>query len=99
MTHEIKTWPEAFQLVFDGFKRFECRRNDRDYKPLDRLHLREYDPATGLYSGREIRNICVVGVFPGGAFGIEAGYVVMSFGQTNWTYVIPGTQDLTRKKP
>ena len=42
MTHELKTWPEFFGPVWTGEKKFEIRKNDRDFAPGDTLLLREY---------------------------------------------------------
>jgi hypothetical protein len=57
MEHELKTWPEYFQAVIDGTKTFEHRVNDRGFKNGDTLHLREYDPATKTYTGRECKRL------------------------------------------
>lgn len=45
ITHELKTWPPYYQEVHQGRKNFEVRLNDRDFRPMDVLKLREYDPA------------------------------------------------------
>lgn len=71
MTHELKTWPEFFEAIQSGKKKFEVRKNDRDFKTGDTLLLKEYDPfhcsvkqsfdeeppqvEPGTYTGREIR--------------------------------------------
>ena len=49
--HNLKCWPEFFWPVMRGEKPFEIRKNDRDFKVGDCLALREYDPATEVYSG------------------------------------------------
>jgi len=51
-THELKSWIEYFEPVFNEIKTFEIRKNDRDYKVGDRLMLKEYDPDFGGYTGR-----------------------------------------------
>jgi hypothetical protein len=76
-THELKTWPEYFQSVFEDDKRFEIRRNDRAYRVGDILHLREWDPKTETYSGRELWKK-VTYIFSGGKMGVEPEYVIMS---------------------
>lgn len=50
VTHELKTWPKYFNDVWYGRKKFELRKNDRDFKVGDELWLREYEPITGTYS-------------------------------------------------
>lgn len=75
--HELKTWPTSFEAIAVGDKRFEVRKNDRDFQPGDRLHLREYDPNGKTYTGRElVRDIAYV--MRGPAFGIEPDHCVMS---------------------
>lgn len=39
--HELKILPEYFEAVTSERKRFEIRKNDRDYKVGDQLILRE----------------------------------------------------------
>ena len=50
--HYLKIWPEPFAAVLDGRKRFEVRRDDRGYAVGDVLHLREWVPDRGAYTGR-----------------------------------------------
>lgn len=76
-THELKTWPFAFQAIVDDAKRFEVRKEDRDYRAGDYLLLREWDPQTGRYTGADtIKRVTYI--MRGGHFGIEDGYCVMS---------------------
>ena len=44
MTHELKTWPEFFIETRGGRKKFELRKNDRDFRVGDQLLLKEWDP-------------------------------------------------------
>ncbi len=55
MIIEKKTWPEAFQKVMDGKKKFDIRINDFDAREGDFLLLREWNPKTKVYTGREIK--------------------------------------------
>lgn len=52
---EKKTWPELFEKVKSGEKTFDVRLNDFKCKPGDILILREWDPKTKCYTGRELR--------------------------------------------
>lgn len=53
-THELKCWPEYFEAVSIGLKKFEYRKNDRNYRVGDFIKLREYNPSSKNYSGREL---------------------------------------------
>lgn len=75
-THELKTWPQYFEGVYQGRKGFEFRKNDRDYKVGDTLVLQEWFPKEEWYSGREVK-VSVTYIlqdFP----GIEPGYCILS---------------------
>lgn len=52
--HDLKTWPQFFDHVWDGRKRFEVRENDRGYKVGDFIRLREYVIDEKRYTGREV---------------------------------------------
>lgn len=52
--HVLKCWPESFDRIVSGAKRFEIRYDDRGYKDGDILHLRRYDPTREVYTGREV---------------------------------------------
>ena len=43
MRHELKIKPEYFQAVWDGKKKAELRKDDRDYHVGDVLILREWN--------------------------------------------------------
>ncbi|MBU2514533.1 DUF3850 domain-containing protein [bacterium] len=75
--HKLKTWPVYYQAVVSGQKRFEARKDDRDFKEGDVLILQEYDPKNQEYTGRQ-HTVKVDYILVGTAFGIEDGYCVMS---------------------
>ena len=50
-----KTWPEYFEQILSGKKKFDIRLADFDVKEGDVLILEEYDPKTKKYTGRTIR--------------------------------------------
>lgn len=64
MIIEKKTWPEYFQAIFDGKKNYELRLADWECNEGDTLLLREWDPETKDYTGREIsKKVKYVSVF------------------------------------
>lgn len=76
MQHELKILPSYYSDVVSGNKRFEVRKNDRNYQVGDILELRAFMPGHG-YTGHR-RRFLVTYILHGGQFGIESGYVVMS---------------------
>ncbi|OHA16180.1 MAG: hypothetical protein A3G52_05020 [Candidatus Taylorbacteria bacterium RIFCSPLOWO2_12_FULL_43_20] len=51
---EKKVWPEYFQQILDHKKTFEVRLNDFEINEGDTLVLKEWDPKTEDYTGREL---------------------------------------------
>ena len=54
MKIEKKVWPEYFEDIKSGKKKFELRQADFKIKPGDTLVLREWDPKTKEYTGKEV---------------------------------------------
>ena len=54
MKIEKKAWPEFFEKILSGEKNFELRLADWECQPGDTLILREWDPDTKQYTGRQI---------------------------------------------
>ncbi|MBM3257153.1 MAG: DUF3850 domain-containing protein [Candidatus Liptonbacteria bacterium] len=48
-----KIWPDYFDAVASGKKKYEFRLNDFDVQEGDTLLLEEWDPATKKYTGRK----------------------------------------------
>ncbi len=86
MIHELKCLQGPFQEKWNCNKSWEFRKNDRVFKHGDILQEREYDSATGLYSGREIREEVTYILF-GPEFGIPEGYCIMSTKEVSRTSV------------
>lgn len=62
MIIEKKVWPEYFLKILSGEKNFELRLADWQCAPGDILVLKEWNPETKEYTGREVKK--------------EVGYVV-----------------------
>ena len=73
MTHELKIDTKYFELVQDGIKNWEIRKNDRKFKVGDILRLKEYNKEE--FTNRELIRK-VIGVF--NEFGLEKGYVILT---------------------
>ena len=85
MIHELKTDSDMFNAVAVGSKRFEIRKNDRDFKKGENLILRETvysaeEMAKGEpleYTGNEI-NAYVLHILYGPIYGLADGRCIMS---------------------
>ena len=74
--HELKILPEYYDAVRSGDKRFELRRNDRDFHKGDILRLKEWDGEK--YTGEEI-DVLVRYIYYGiDEYGLSEGYCIMS---------------------
>ncbi len=89
MRHELKTWPPFFADIVSGAKPFELRRDDRGYTVGDVLHLREWDPATGDYTGRDVLREVSYIIRDAPDFGLMPGFVVLGL----WEYVAPLSEE------
>lgn len=59
-----KIWPEYFDAVASGKKKYELRLNDFEANENDILILEEWDPKAKEYTGRKIeKRITFVGKF------------------------------------
>ncbi|WP_290567458.1 MULTISPECIES: DUF3850 domain-containing protein [unclassified Leclercia] len=75
MIHHLKIYPEHFSAVCTGIKRAELRKNDRDFKVGDTLHLMETPKVscnpTGEFINAVVTHIADVGEW-------LPGYVMLS---------------------
>jgi hypothetical protein len=78
--HDLKSWPDYFQPIWDGRKRFDMRRDDRPFKPGDTVRLREYLPESQAYTGRVlVADIAYVQrPHKGCPVLVSAGFVILS---------------------
>lgn len=75
--HRIKIEREYFKLVKTGIKKFEIRKNDRNYKVGDTFNLieREY----GVETGNEIEDLKIRYVYKGIEYGLKEGYCIFNW--------------------
>jgi hypothetical protein len=78
--HNLKTWPEAFEGVWDGTKRHDYRKDDRGFEVGDELVHQEFYPKDeqGTYSGRSCRSRVTFISTSDDPWRIPEGYCVMS---------------------
>lgn len=89
--HELKTDPAVFGNTWDGYKPWEIRFNDRDYKSGDDLVLREtkhtgVEMAAGaplIYTGREIDASIVMIPDAQPNYGLAEGFIVFTTSVNN----------------
>jgi Domain of unknown function (DUF3850) len=78
--HDLKCLPQFFALVAQGLKKFELRRDDRNYQPGDTLTLQEWDSTRGgpeeSYTGNELD--CCIDYVLRAVGGLETGYCILS---------------------
>jgi ParB family chromosome partitioning protein len=77
-THRIKIWPEFYNAICRGAKKFELRINDRDYKEGQYLELQEFEPAQDMYTGRKLTVRILDMITSYQCAGLQDGYVCMS---------------------
>lgn len=75
--HLLKTWPQFFWEVACNEKRFELRRNDRDFRVNDILNLAEWIPETQEFTGHVVM-VRVLYILHGPDFGVDSGHCIMS---------------------
>lgn len=73
--HQVKTLKEYYVAIDVGVKTFELRKNDRNYKAGDILHLMEYE--NNSYTGNQIKFLITYVLENCPQFGLVDGYCVL----------------------
>ena len=81
MQHELKILPQYFEAVVSGKKKFELRKNDRDYKVGDILMLREWDKD---YTGNFVKVKVEYILQDCPEYGLQNGYCILSFDRLSY---------------
>ena len=76
MIHELKILPEYFDAVRCGDKRFEIRKNDRNFHSGDILRLKEWDGQK--YTGEELDALARYVYYGIDEYGLAEGYCIIS---------------------
>lgn len=80
--HYKKTWPEYFELLSKGIKKFEVRKNDCNYQVGDTFVATYFDPNSDhpySYNGKGRNDVAytITYILNGGIFGVENGFCVL----------------------
>lgn len=75
MIHALKTLPEYFEAVRKGYKTFELRKNDRDFRVGDYLALNEWDGEK--YTGRALLAKITYMLDPNDIMECVGGFVIL----------------------
>lgn len=76
--HELKITPEYFKDVKSGHKRFELRKDDREYQVGDLLILKEFDK--DHYTGHKTRHKTIQYILRDvPEYGLNEGYCILGF--------------------
>lgn len=76
--HELKIQSEYFEVIKNGTKKFELRKDDRNYQVGDFITLREYDG--DRFTGRGISNIPINYILRNcPEYGLKNGYCILGF--------------------
>jgi hypothetical protein len=74
-THELKILPEYFNELWVGTKRFELRKDDKEYQILDEVKLMEWNGKE--YTGASIGFTINYVLRDVPHFGLKEGYVIL----------------------
>ena len=75
--HHLKCETEYYQAIERGEKKFELRKNDRDFKVGDVVYLDEV--LNGIATGRTLPYIEIQYVFTGGKYGLPEDYCIFNW--------------------
>lgn len=76
--HELKILPEYFEEVLKQNKRFELRKDDRDWEVGDAILLKEWDGEE--YTGRVMQLLTIRYILRDcSEYGLQEGYCILGF--------------------
>jgi hypothetical protein len=77
MHHHLKTESQYFQAIERGEKKFELRKNDRNFQLHDLVTLVEV--VDGIPTGRQLAPFEIKYLLLGGQFGLPEGYCIFNW--------------------
>ena len=75
--HYLKCETHYYQSIERGIKKFEIRKNDRNFKILDFVHLQE--SVEGILTGRKLGPLEIQYIFRGGGYGLDPDYCIFNW--------------------
>ena len=75
--HYLKTDSEYYQAIERGEKKFELRKNDRDFKKYDLVTLEEV--VNGVKTGKSLPPFEIQFLLEGGKYGLPEGYCIFNW--------------------
>jgi len=75
--HYLKTETEHYQAIERGFKKFELRKNDRNFQVGDMVYLEEV--VNGIKTGRSLPQFEIQYVLTGGKYGLPDDYCIFNW--------------------
>lgn len=80
--HTLKIHPEYYWHVLNGYKTFELRKNDRDYKTFDLIHFVDTNGQRFINDPNNVYQITyVLKDVPG--YGLNEEYCILSIVKIN----------------
>jgi hypothetical protein len=75
--HYLKIETQYYQAIERGNKKFELRKNDRDFQVLDFIILQE--TVNGVYTGRELPQLEIKYILFGGKYGLAEDHCIINW--------------------
>jgi hypothetical protein len=75
--HYLKCETEHYQAIERGKKKFELRKNDRDFCVFDMIYLEE--AVNGVRTGRSLAGLEIQFILKGGEYGLDQDYCIFNW--------------------
>ena len=79
--HELKLKVKHYNDIINGIKKFEIRKNDRNYQVGDTIRLFEIDES-GAFTGSKVLSVKIIYILrdtEGYKYGLRTGYCVINW--------------------